>query len=257
MRNGFVWWSLAATLAMPGFPAGRTSPLTSSTQIIVVTTQNWNAVDGKLRMFQRASADGPWKPAGVPVSIVVGKGGMGWGEGVMPMDSERDPGDPVKREGDHRSPAGIFRLGESFGYAADKPDAWKMPYLPLSESTYCVDDPDSRFYNRVIDSSTVTTDWKSAEHMRDVGEAYRWGVVINHNADPTRPREGSCVFLHIWDGPGHGTEGCTAISEEQILSILGRLDPSDHPLLVQMPMQQYQRLAESLRLPVLPSPIRP
>jgi D-alanyl-D-alanine dipeptidase len=85
--------------------------------------------------------------------------------------------------------------------------------------------------------------------MRDAGEAYRGGLVIQHNALPARPAGGSCVFMHIWGGPGRGTEGCTAMPEPQIISILGWLKPSANPLLVQMPVQQYQRLAKALDLP--------
>jgi D-alanyl-D-alanine dipeptidase len=82
----------------------------------------------------------------------------------------RSPGDPIKREGDHKSPAGIFRLGDAFGYAPQKPDGWRAHYLPITPSTQCVDDPQSQFYNRILDSSTVTGDWKSAEHMRDAAK---------------------------------------------------------------------------------------
>ena len=128
-----------------------------------------------------------------------------------------------------------------------------MKYVSLSPSTDCVDDSQSRFYNQILDSSTVSPDWKSAEHMRDAGEAYRWGLVIQHNAHPVRPRDGSCVFMHIWGGSGHGTEGCTAMPEPQIMSILGWLNPSANPLLVQMPIQQYRRLAKAMSLPAPPT----
>jgi D-alanyl-D-alanine dipeptidase len=161
--------------------------------------------------------------------------------------------DPVKREGDHKSPAGIFRLGEAFGYAPLKPDGWKLRYLPLTPSTQCVDDPQSRFYNQILDSSAVAVDWKSAEHMRDAGEAYRRGLVVDQNSRPAHPHGGSCVFMHIWGGPGIGTEGCTAMPESQIKAILAWLEPHASPLLVQMPLQQYQQAARNLHLPTPPA----
>jgi D-alanyl-D-alanine dipeptidase len=231
--------------------AGESPVLKDSSQLIVVTTADWKAVDGRLQLYQRGSAGGGWKAMGAPIAIVVGKRGMAWGIGVAPLDDLRSSSDPVKREGDHTSPAGIFRLGEAFGYAAREPAGWKMKYVSLNSSTDCVDDSESRFYNQILDSSTVSPDWKSAEHMRDAGEAYRWGLVIQHNAPPARPAGGSCVFMHIWGGPGHGTEGCTAMPEPQVLSILAWLSPSAHPLLVQMPVQQYRRLAKPMNLPTL------
>jgi L,D-peptidoglycan transpeptidase YkuD (ErfK/YbiS/YcfS/YnhG family) len=229
--------------------AQRHSTLSSVQQLIVVTTADWSAVDGQLQRYQRTSSDDAWNAVGHPVSVVVGSHGMGWGIGAVPTNSMRSFMDPTKREGDQKSPAGIFRFGEAFGYAPQEPQAWKVHYLPLTAATQCVDDPQSRFYNRILDSSTVTPDWKSAEHMRDVGEAYRWGIVIEHNFAPAKPQAGSCVFMHIWSGPGIGTEGCIAMPEPQLKSILAWLNPQARPLLVQMPLSQYRMAVRSLHLP--------
>jgi D-alanyl-D-alanine dipeptidase len=255
VKSIFAWYLLAAflpCLLLAEKPEPRPSPLRSATQLIVVTTPNWNAVDGQLQMYQRPSPGAPWNALGAPIPIVVGKGGMGWGIGVVPMHTA---GDPTKQEGDHKSPAGIFRLGSAFGYAPQEPVGWKMRYIALTPSTDCVDDPQSRFYNRILDSSSVTPDWKSAEHMRDAGNAYRWGLVIDHNADSPKPRGGSCVFMHIWSGAGSGTEGCTAMPEPQVKSILAWLNPQANPLLVQMPLRQYRQAEKSLHLPTLPTAV--
>jgi len=229
------------------------SPQLRSTQLIVVITSGWNAIDGRLQRYQRSAPGHSWHAVGKPVAIVVGKMGMGWGIGVVPVTAARSADDPVKREGDRKAPAGIFRFGTAFGYAPHPPGAWKMPYLALTPSIDCVDDPHSRFYNRVIDSSTVSPDWNSAEHMHDAGEAYRWGVVIDHNTGNPLPGGGSCVFMHIWGGPGIGTVGCTAMPEPQVKVILGWLDPAANPLLVQMPLKQYRRIQKSLYLPSPPA----
>jgi D-alanyl-D-alanine dipeptidase len=228
------------------------SALGHSTQLIVVTTSDWNAVEGKLQRYQRSVPGNPWRAIGGPISIVVGKKGMGWGIGAAPITAARNADDPVKREGDKKSPAGIFDLGTAFGYAPHDPANWKMPYLSLTPTIDCVDDSNSHFYNRLVDRSTVVPDWKSAEHMRDSGESYRWGVVIDHNTGDPRPRGGSCVFMHIWAGPDIGTTGCTAMPEQQILEILGWLDPAANPLLVEMPLGLYLRIEKFYRLPSPP-----
>jgi D-alanyl-D-alanine dipeptidase len=76
-------------------------------------------------------------------------------------------------------------------------------------------------------------------------------LVVDHNADPVRPGVGSCVFLHIWDGPGGTTAGCTAMVEEQVEALLGWLDPKARPVLVEMPWAQYERAWKSWKLPSL------
>jgi L,D-peptidoglycan transpeptidase YkuD (ErfK/YbiS/YcfS/YnhG family) len=256
MKSLLPFYCLLATIPpfvranAQGAPA---SPLRQPTQLIVVVTPGWDAVDGRLQRYQRGSVDGPWKAVGDPVPIVVGKNGMAWGSGVALVGMTNKGADPVKKEGDGKSPAGIFSLGTAFGYAARKPSDWQLPYLALTPSTECVDDSNSRFYNRVVDRSTVSPDWNSSEHMRDVGEAYRWGIVVNHNTDSPRPGGGSCIFMHIWSGPGRGTAGCTAMPEEQIKSILAWLDPAAKPLLVQMPLAQYRQTEKLLHLPSPPS----
>src|SRR5260370_18579336 len=84
-------------------------------------------------------------------------------------------------------------------------------------------------------------------------ELYRWAILVDHNATPPTPGGGSCIFLHIWRGPGQGTVGCTAMPQEQIESLLSWLDPARKPLLVQLPAPQYEKLRKRWKLPVLRS----
>jgi len=145
--------------------ASGAKPLGSSTQMVVVTTADWSTVKGRLQRFERAHLGDPWKPVGSPIAIVVGKKGMGWGAGILSTDdpAARSLQDPVKKEGDGKSPAGIFTIGTAFGYAAQPPSNWKMPYISLTASVECVDDSASRFYNRILDRATVSPDWRSSE----------------------------------------------------------------------------------------------
>jgi len=261
---------LVATAGMPTVStqaaAVKTDGFARSTQMIVVTTSGWNTVDGQLQRFERNTPHEKWRPVGKPISIVVGKSGMGWGIGLIPTDAPgiRNDSEPVKKEGDGRSPAGIFALGMVFGYAAQPLSRLKLPYLSLTPSIECVDDARSKYYNRVIDRSTVSPDWKSSEHMRSAGESYVWGIVIDHNgtveepnAHPSVPGAGSCVFMHIWAGHGHGTAGCTAMPQSELESVLLWLDPLRKPLLVQLPAADYARLSHRWKLPPIASkPLR-
>jgi hypothetical protein len=226
-------------------------PIHLSTQLVVVTTSDWDAVDGRLQRYQRSGPGKPWQPVGEAVTVVVGKKGLGWGSGVVPADALRPPNsnNPIKKEGDSKAPAGIFRLSRAFGYAEQEPQGWRMPYVSLTSTVECVDDSASKFYNQVVDRGQVSADWKSSEHMLRPDELYRWGIVVDHNANPTKAGEGSCIFLHIWRGPGQGTVGCTAMPQEQLEAILSWLDPRTKPVLVQLPLAQYQRLQHGFKLP--------
>jgi len=218
----------------------------------VVTTQDWNAAAGTLQVYERPHARKKWKAAGTPIQVVVGKNGLGWGAGVATEAGRRAAADPIKREGDGKSPAGIFRLSTAFGYAAQEPPGWMMPYMNLTPSVECVDDAHSKFYNRVLDRATVVPDWSSSEQMLRPDGEYRWGLVVDHNAAPMTPGAGSCIFLHIWLGPGQGTTGCTAMAQEQLENLLARLDPARTPLLAQLPRPQYKKLRRHWKLPALP-----
>jgi L,D-peptidoglycan transpeptidase YkuD (ErfK/YbiS/YcfS/YnhG family) len=255
----FLSVTMAAVALAIAAPADSNGPasLAKSSQLIVVTTPDWNAVDGRLQRYERATPKARWRPVGPPFSIVVGKTGLAWGLGIVSTDQVnlRAASDPVKKEGDGKAPAGVFALGSAFGDAPQPLATSKMPYQPLTPSIECVDDMRSKYYNRLVDRTTVVPDWNSSEHMRSVGEAYRWGVVVEHNAGdkdrPPVPGGGSCIFLHIWSGAGHGTVGCTAMPQQEVESLLGWLDPARRPLLVQLPAAQYRRMKDRWKLPEL------
>lgn len=249
MTNFYRISTLFFLLILSGH-AGELKELYLSTQLIVVTTPDWNAADGKLQRYERVLPKGDWKPVGEPISIVVGKNGLGWGSGIFSADALRVAGsdDPIKKEGDGKAPAGVFRLGTAFGYAPEILWAWKMPYLKLTESVECVDDTASRFYNRIVYRTSVKPDWNSSEHMLRNDELYRWGIVVEHNAQRV-PGKGSCIFLHIWRGSGQGTVGCTAMPREQLELLLSWLNRAKDPLLLQVPNAEYIRLKGRFNLP--------
>ena len=255
MKHPLIFISLALLnlMALAVAQPPQHDALQSSTQMMAVTTDDWNAVEGVLVRYERARATRKWKQVGDPITVVVGKKGMGWGAGTLSTNGARDPQDPVKKEGDGKSPAGVFALGTGFGYAAQPASGWKMPYRSLTPSVECVDDSTSQFYNRILDRATVSPDWHSSEQMRRNDEAYRVGLVVEHNERPAVPGGGSCIFMHIWYGRGQGTTGCTAMPQEQIESILAWLDPARRPVLVQLPVAQYKRLRRQWHLPSLPN----
>ena len=157
---------------------------------------------------------------------------------------------PVKKEGDQRAPAGIFRLRSVFGYA-EKNRETRMPYVALTTHMAGVDDPNSRYYNQLIDVTKIKApDWQTAEKMILPDDRYKWGVFVEHNWPPV-PGAGSCIFLHVRATAHPTTAGCTALPEGDLVEIIRWLDPDQCPLLVQMPQFIYQALRTRCDLPKL------
>jgi L,D-peptidoglycan transpeptidase YkuD (ErfK/YbiS/YcfS/YnhG family) len=240
----------SATNQIPSSAQSDASPLASSTQMLLVTTKSWDAVPGVMRRFARVDALSAWAEVGTPVPVVVGRKGLGWGRGLNPP---ADLSGPVKKEGDRKSPAGIFRLSSTFGLAMpEEMKQLRMPYKQLTPGVECVDDVSSAHYNSIVDREHIgPADWNTSEKMREVGEQYRLGVVVDHNIEPHVPGGGSCIFIHIWHDSGTGTTGCTAMAPDNIETILMWLDPAAHPVLVQLPKSEYKQLQ---KLWLLPSP---
>ena len=222
------------------------NPIEDSRQILVVTTGSWSATSGSATFFERNQE--LWQPKETGIPVVLGKAGLAWGRGCGFCDLKTVAG-PVKREGDNKSPAGVFRLRLVFGRASKNPGT-RMPYLPLTKNIVAVDDPRSRHYNTLVDESKVETrDWHSAEQMILSDHRYDWGITVEHNVPPV-PGAGSCIFLHVWKNR-LPTAGCTAMAESNLLDIIRRLDPDRVPLLVQMPRPVYGRLRQNCNLPAL------
>lgn len=223
-------------------------PLSSVRQLIVVTTKDWDSVPGRLRRFERADDHSKWREVGSAFPVVVGRNGLGWGRGLH-LSEDAKP--PIKKEGDGKSPAGIFRLTSAFGLAEPDQVTWlKLPYRHLSSTIECVDDAKSVYYNSILDRSTVAkVDWDSSEKMRAIGEAYRWGIFIEHNTAPVQPGGGSCVFIHIWKDAKTGTAGCTAMTPEKMDELLHWVDAAKQPTLVQLPESELKRVRKQWGLP--------
>jgi D-alanyl-D-alanine dipeptidase len=200
-----------------------------------------------MNAFERIGATANWKERGPGFAVVVGKNGLGKGQGLARLDFE---GAPKKKEGDDRAPAGIFRLSSAFGYASARSAAWaKLPYLALSKQVEGIDDPNSRYYNKLVDRSKIAKiDWRSSEQMRRDDDLYKWGVIVEHNPAAI-PGAGSCIFLHIWKSSSASTAGCTAMPERDLVRLIRWLNPARHPILVQMPRAVYRSVRAKYGLP--------
>jgi D-alanyl-D-alanine dipeptidase len=127
----------------------------------------------------------------------------------------------------------------------------------VTDHTFGIEDPASAHYNTIVDSTQTAPDWKGADHMLRPDNLYQNGVMVQHNPHPgagQQPPVGSCIFLHLWRGPGQPTVGCTAMSAEKISALTAWLRQDAQPRIVQLTQADYQRLRPAWGLPRIPEP---
>ena len=135
------------------------------------------------------------------------------------------------REGDGKTPVGIFGIWNPFGIC-DNPGT-SLPYTKVDSTWYWVGDSASAYYNRMISTNNVTPSWNTAldEHLIDMTTAYRYVLPIAYNPSCT-PYVGSAIFLHCEQGKP--TSGCVSVPENVMISILQHLR-SDCAIIIDTP----------------------
>ena len=226
---------------MPPDPEHRTPISASVRQLVLVVGEGWNDFHGHARRFER-DADGAWRAVGEEFAIVLGHGGLAWGRGLHGDGAPSGFDGPRKREGDGRSPAGVFALGHAYGRA--DVHATALPYTSESATLRCVDDPESAHYNQVVDAAQVQEDWQSAEPMR---RYYELAISVEHNQGDAR-EAGSCIFLHEWRDAESPVTGCTAMATNDLEQLATWLEPG--AILVSLPDSLLDELAPSWGLPL-------
>lgn len=195
-------------------------------QVILVQTSSASSSHGTLRRFRRT--EGGWQQIGEPVDVRLGAAGLGEGRGLYDFDA----GDlEAKKEGDKRLPAGIFALATAFG-TVEKPYEGPWPWRSVDARDRWVDDPKSPHYNtwQRVSEDGKAGDWKSAEKLA----MYRLGLVVEHNTKAVKKGAGSAIFLHTFAVGEGATLGCTAMKQAALVDVLGWLDPTAEPVLVQL-----------------------
>jgi L,D-peptidoglycan transpeptidase YkuD (ErfK/YbiS/YcfS/YnhG family) len=267
--------SHAPPAALPARPAQASTPapptlgraseptlLAAHGQLVTAIVEDWTSTRATLQLWQRAGAG--WQRTGASWPAIVGRGGTAWGAGLhgdgapenlntpcgsaAPSATRCDRDDPVKREGDRKSPAGAFAIRGAYGYAAEPPPSTRLPYTSSGRGDLeCVDDPASAHYATIVDRKQVAADWQSAEQLLRDDVLYTWVIDIAHNPEHASGK-GSCIFFHVANGPRSST-GCTAMAEDRLVTLLTALDPAERPVYVLLPRAEYQALAVAWGLP--------
>lgn len=228
-------------------PTEMPSPIDASrTQLVTIVSMGWDGFETTLRRYERTPG-GEWRPAGTPIDTVIGRAGYGWGRGLHGDGAPPGRPGPIKQEGDGRSPAGVFEIGTAYGYDSTRNEV-SLPYVQATRGLRCVDDPASRHYNRIVSTGEIAVDWKSAEHMRRDDDLYAIAILVEHNTRDTKPGAGSCIFVHVWRGPGIGMTGCTAMPMETLEAFAEWLRPGAAAW-VALPESEYAALRTTWSLP--------
>lgn len=129
-----------------------------------------------------------------------------------------------KREGDGASPAGVWPIRRVL-YRPDRGAApqTELPVEAMSPDDGWCDAPGDPAYNRSVKLPYPA----SAEAMwRDDG-IYDVVVVLGHNDDPPVAPMGSCIFLHLARPDFSPTQGCVAVTREDLERLLAQARPGD------------------------------
>lgn len=234
--------SALSLLCVPLAAAAQSCPplLANANRLILVTFERMSSTSSSLGLFERNSSTDAWRLANRPEPSVLGVKGAAWSYQYRHLAV---PGDPIKREGDNRTPAGIFAVGQPFGFAPSP----LADYLQIEPDTVCVDDPNSDIYNTITSRRKVEP-LVSVEHMRR-GSLYRRGLVVDYPTD-AHQRAGSCIFIHVWKSPVTGTAGCIALPEARVAA-LQKFSVQPGTVLAVLPHHALGRLAHCLPQPGL------
>lgn len=187
-------------------------------QLIVVLTDTMETQNAQILVLQRGAglSTAEWKQVTGPFEAVIGSAGLGWGAGYEVLQTGSEV---TKQEGDKRTPAGLFAMGPTFGF---EPAAWSGHLDLKAKRPVCVDDLASPRYGEIVsrEGGGATT------HIADLGEdmanisVYKRGIVVDYPRNRAK-KSGSCIFFHIWTGPGEGTAGCIATREGRVAVLQG------------------------------------
>jgi len=242
MKRSFLFVVLLYSLC---FSQEELSLPDNCSQLILVVTDSISSTNGRMMFLEK---NGSWPNAGHFLPVVLGKNGLGWGRGLHNFVPE---GFPVKKEGDGRSPAGMFKVGAAFGFAQpEEMKHLKIPYIHITDMLECVDDAESKYYNQIVYRDSVENiDWNSSEKMHRYGRWYEQGIIIEQNTDSIINGAGSCIFIHNWVDPDETSMGCTEMNPSSLKDLIKQLDESKNPVFVQLPNYLWTKYWDKWGLP--------
>ena len=177
-------------------------------QMLIVAAFSADATDAWISLHEKQS-DGSWHMVMTSPGFI-GKNGLG-----------------KTREGDAKTPVGIFHFNRAFGIADDPGCA--IPYVKVDQDTYWSGDPrDGYRYNELVnlkDLPGLDLESGDSEHIIDYPYHYQYCLNISYNEEGT-PGLGSAIFLHCLAPAKPFTGGCVSIPEDHMRFVMQKVDGS-------------------------------
>ncbi len=209
-------------------------PLASAHRLVLVTADTLSSTTATVERYERHTPNAQWQLAGGPASALIGHKGVAWAYAFRKFAKR---GEPIKVEGDKRAPAGFYKIGPSFGFAASQ-----VPnYIRIDDGMVCVDDVTSSAYNSITRRDRIG-DKVHGETMSRVPD-YRRGLLVDYPTD-RKARAGSCIFMHLQLPGKTGTSGCVALLEPQLEAVQDFAQ--EGAVLAVLPRQALARFKECL-----------
>lgn len=217
-----------------------------SSQCVLGVADGWNSSNVTLSYFERKN--GKWQRIGEDWKGRLGAKGLVWGRGIH----TNPEGATLKKEGDGRSPAGVFELGGVWGVHKSVRKHPETFYHQVTSRDLWVEDGDSKYYNQFITlNHDPKTEWEKKAQMVQNDYPHSLKMFIAHNAYPNVVANGgSSIFFHIWRrGGAAATAGCTTMVEDKLSWLIATVDPGRRPLYVLLPRSEYEKYKPIWKLP--------
>ena len=147
-----------------------------------------------------------------------------WGAGPRRCAVGRSGIGEKLREGDGITPAGRWPLRRVL-YRADRlaPPSTSLPLAKIAPDDAWCDVPADPNYNRPVKLPYASLD----ERLWRDDSLYDLIVVVGFNDAPVVPGKGSAIFLHLARADYGPTQGCVALSRENLIEAVAQLGPTD------------------------------
>ena len=121
------------------------------------------------------------------------------------------------REGDGKTPSGIFHFNKAFGI--EKNPGCAFDYVKIDKNLYWSGDKNYK-YNQLVD----IRDYKNlnkddSEHLIEMNSQYKYALNISYNEEGIVGK-GSAIFLHCFDKFKPYTAGGVTIPEDKMIFVM-------------------------------------
>lgn len=175
--------------------------LVDAKQIVVISVKNSNESVAEVSMHEK-NEGGRWEVL-METAGYIGKNGLG-----------------KVKEGDNKTPRGVFRFTCTFGIADPPSDIRDGGFIYKKVDGNKYWSGDSKIgYNKMVDVKNCPgLNKNDSEHLIDYKKQYQYCLNINYNIECI-PGKGSAIFFHCKGNYGY-TGGCVAVPEECVLFVV-------------------------------------